>query len=88
MGHAFVFFAIEISAAFLFECLADLLPVGDADIGGVGSGEEEFLSVVAFGLEAAEFGGAFVEQAMGLGAGAVDGALDFSARGRGIPWDR
>ena len=30
-----------------------------------------------FGLEFAEFGGALVEQAVGLGAGAVDGVLDF-----------
>jgi len=30
----------------------------------------------AFVLELAKFGGAFVEQAVGLGAGAVDGVLD------------
>lgn len=32
---------------------------------------------VAIGLEAAEFGGAFVKQAVRQGAGAVDGQLDF-----------
>src|SRR5580700_2199544 len=31
---------------------------------------------LAFGLEPAEFGGRFVEQTVGLGAGAVDGVLD------------
>ena len=37
---------------------------------------EEFVGELAFGLEFAEFGGRFVEEAVGLGAGAIDGFLD------------
>ena len=71
-------------------------PVSYADIGDVGPIEEEFSGVLALGLEAPEFGGAFVQDAMGLGSGPVDGFLDFlGARGvdaldaghrRGLPW--
>jgi hypothetical protein len=53
------------------------LEVGDAEVGDVGFLREEFVAELALGLEFAEFGGAFVEEAMGLGAGAVDGFLDF-----------
>ena len=56
-------------------------PVGDADVGDVGVCVEEFLGIVTVGLEAAEFGGAFVEEAVGLSAGAIEGALDFFGAG-------
>jgi len=59
----------------------DGLPVGYAYVGDVGSFAEEFLGVVTLGLEAAEFGGAFVEEAVGLGPGAVYGALGLFGAG-------
>jgi len=37
---------------------------------------EEFVGELAFGLQFAEFGGRFVEEAVGLGAGAVDRFLN------------
>ncbi len=56
-------------------------PVGYADVGDVGSVEEEFLGIMAVGLKFAEFRGAFVQEAVGLGACPVDGSLDlFGAR--------
>ncbi len=70
-------FLAEFDAGSVAVGFGDRAPVGDADVGGVGAFEEEFLGVVAVGLEAAEFGGAFVEQAMGLSAGAVKRTLDF-----------
>ena len=53
------------------------LEVGDAEVGDVGFLREEFVAELALGLEFAEFGGAFVEEAVGLGSGAVDRFLDF-----------
>lgn len=53
------------------------LPFGNADIGDVGALTEEILGVMMIGLQTPEFGGAFVEYAVGFGAGSVDGALSF-----------
>ena len=59
--------------------------VGQAELCRVGVLIESFISILALGLEPAEFGGGVVEQAMGLGAGAVDGALDpFAMRVHGF----
>jgi hypothetical protein len=51
--------------------------VTEAEGGEIGAGFESVVEEVAIGLEAAEFGGAFVKQAVRLGAGAVDGELEF-----------
>jgi hypothetical protein len=39
--------------------------IAEAELGDVGALGEIFVAVLAFGLEFAEFGGAFVEEAMG-----------------------
>jgi hypothetical protein len=54
---------------------SDLGEVGYAEMREVGAGLEVFVAKVALGLELAEFGGAFVEHAMGLRAGAIYGIL-------------
>ena len=41
------------------------------------------MAELALCLELAEFGGAFVEEAVGLGAGAIDGLLDLVGGGAG-----
>ena len=53
-------------------------PVADAAVGG------DFIAIAALGLEAAEFGGVFVEEARGLIAGAVYGELAFRVGGLGL----
>jgi hypothetical protein len=50
-------------------------PFDEAVAGTVGA-FEEFGGELAFGLELAEFGDGLMEQAVSLGAGAVDGYLD------------
>jgi hypothetical protein len=57
--------------------------VGEAEGGEIDAGFDSLVEEVALGLEAAEFGGAFVKQAVRLGAGAVDGELEFGG-GRGL----
>ena len=59
----------------------DLFRVGDAEVTGFELRREGFYADAAFGLQAAEFGGGPVEDAEGLGAGAVDGGLDFGEAG-------
>jgi hypothetical protein len=43
----------------------------------VGAGAEGFVAQLAFGLEFAKFGGAFVEETLVEGTGAIDGELEF-----------
>jgi len=57
--------------------------VGDACARCVGGFAQEFLCDLAIRLELAEFGGAFVEQAMSLSASAVDRFLNFFGFGVG-----
>jgi hypothetical protein len=59
------------------------LAVGQAESGAVGIGVEGFVTVLAFGLEFAEFGGGLMKQAMSLGPGAIDGSLDLLGSGVG-----
>ena len=59
----------------------DLFRVGDAEVTGFELRREGFYADAAFGLQAAEFGGGPVEDAEGLGAGSVDGGLDFVEAG-------
>ena len=75
------FVLAEAGGDLLVDTFADGTEVAEAEVGDVGAGFEVFVAEVTFGLELAEFGGAFVEQTMGLGAGAVDGSLEF---GRGF----
>ena len=77
VGHACDFFALVIGAEFLVETISDVAPVFETVSGDVNAGIEGFVAVRTTGLEAAEFGGAFVKEAMDLGAGAVHGYLDF-----------
>jgi len=51
--------------------------VAQAEHGDVGAFIEPGVAVLALGLELAEFGGAFVEEAVREGAGAIDGELEF-----------
>jgi len=51
--------------------------IAEAQMGDVTVGTEVVVAPEAFGLEFAEFGGAFVEQTVGEGTGAVDGELEF-----------
>jgi hypothetical protein len=62
---------------FLVDAFSDGSEVAEAEIGEVGARWEVFVAEVALGLELAEFGGAFVQEAVGLSAGPVDGVLEF-----------
>ena len=53
----------------------DLLITGKAEFGGADFPIKELVAELAFGLDAAQFGGGAVEESMGLGTGAVDGLL-------------
>jgi hypothetical protein len=77
LGHGGEFLAAVIGAELLCEAFSDGAPIDEAMSGDVGAGVEGFVAVLPMGLEEPEFGGAFVKETMGLGAGAVDGELDF-----------
>ena len=63
------------------DTVADLFEIAEAEVRNVGASVVRFVAVDTLGLELAQFGGAFVEDAMGLSAGAIYGQLDF---GRGF----
>jgi hypothetical protein len=67
----------ELADMLRVDVFLDGAEIADAELGGVGAFVEIFVAVLAFGLEFAEFGGAFVEEAMVEGAGAIDGELEF-----------
>ena len=64
----------------LVEAFSEGADIAEAEVGCVCAGVEEFAAEVALGLEGAEFGGAFVEQAVRKGTRAINGELDFGGR--------
>lgn len=60
------------------------MDVAYAEGGGVDTVGGDFVAIAALGLEAAKFGGVFVEEAGGLVARAVDGELAFRVGGFGL----
>jgi hypothetical protein len=77
VGHAGEFFAVVVGAEFCVQAFSDFAVVGEADVGEVCIGREGFVAVLAIGLEAAKFSGAFVEETMGLVAGFIHRQLGF-----------
>ena len=76
-GHATVLVAPVIGHELAGQFFADGGPVAEAELREVGAGVKGFVAQLAFGLEFAEFGGAFVEEALVECAGAIDGELEF-----------
>ena len=72
--------AAEVVGGLAMSGLADGADVTDTKTGKIDAVLEEFAAEVAFGLEFAEFGGGAMQEAVGLGAGAVDGVLNLRLR--------
>ena len=68
-------FCESLSAAAFEQSGGYVLIAGEAERGGVEVRGQKLDAKPAFGLDAAEFGSGAMEEAMGLGAGAVDGLL-------------
>jgi hypothetical protein len=75
-GLVLEFLVAELADMLRVDVFLDGAKIADAELGGVGAFVEIFVAVLALGLEFAEFGGAFVEQAVGECSCTVDGELE------------